>query len=357
MLHPSVAFWTLSILTASATATPLRKRQDTAPQLALYIQEVRTAIYALSIIEAGTASVVCGDSDASGVLEAQGYNVTYAETLICESAVGIEIFPNITQVAADLGTALTELEATQNSSAASVSLPCPDTDTSTLDDAGLDGEAIWNLICSSASQTATAVSASRIISATSANATITATFSSLATTSMPSNFASTTGMRANSTASSGTLEGASLSFGPSASLSKMSGNNSSTVPSSIGPTEVTVTVLQTIWVDDPPLSVTFGSSNSSANSTTTIHITSTRVVLTTVTEPPVGESTTIITATSGSAAQSQRSQNPRPTEPHGHPDMHHRPSSTRLPSWTGLQILPTGNTSLSLAYSSETGCR
>lgn len=82
MLHLCALSSILFSILVLATATPLRTRRDIPQQLALYIQDVRTAIYAVSIIQGGNASTVCSNPDTIDVLETQGLNVTYAETLM-----------------------------------------------------------------------------------------------------------------------------------------------------------------------------------------------------------------------------------------------------------------------------------
>jgi len=71
-------------LVPSTVASPLVRRQNATQyaEIGTYLQQVESALYAVTIIQAGNASAVCSESDLIDTLDTEGYNGTLAQTLM-----------------------------------------------------------------------------------------------------------------------------------------------------------------------------------------------------------------------------------------------------------------------------------
>ncbi|KAI7218375.1 hypothetical protein KC333_g3652 [Hortaea werneckii] len=150
MLLPALV--SLPLLTASS---PFVKRQSgtSIEESDAQIRQVRAAVYAAQVIEAGDAIDVCGQAEAE---TGPPYDAELARTLICEAAIGIDVFSQSSNAVSDLNLALAGLERVAGSSnTLAENLPCNDPPVRPLNEAGLDGPGIWTLICE-AVNTATA---------------------------------------------------------------------------------------------------------------------------------------------------------------------------------------------------------
>ncbi|KAI7544488.1 hypothetical protein KC331_g6780 [Hortaea werneckii] len=153
MLLPALV--SLPLLTASS---PFVKRQSgtSIEDIDAQIRQVRAAAYAAQVIEAGDAIDVCGQAEPE---TGPPYDAELARTLICEAALGIDVFSESSNAVSDLNLALAGLERVAGSSnTLAENLPCNDPPVKPLNEAGLDGPDIWTLICE-ASNTATATTA------------------------------------------------------------------------------------------------------------------------------------------------------------------------------------------------------
>ncbi|GAB1730438.1 hypothetical protein NU195Hw_g2034t1 [Hortaea werneckii] len=113
--------------------------------VSLPLLTVRAAIYAAQVIEAGNAIEVCGQAEAE---TEPPYDAELARTLVCEAAVGIDVFSESSDAVSDLTLALAGLESLAGSSnSPGENLLCNDPPIMPLNEAGLDGPGIWTLIC------------------------------------------------------------------------------------------------------------------------------------------------------------------------------------------------------------------
>ncbi|KAI6856008.1 hypothetical protein KC343_g636 [Hortaea werneckii] len=138
------ALVSLPLLTVSS---PFARRQSGTPieYIDEQIRQVRAAIYAAQVIEAGNAIEVCGQAEAE---TEPPYDTELARTLICEAAVGIDVFSESSDAVSDLTLARAGLERLAGSSnSPAENLPCNDPPIMPLNEAGLDGPGIWTLIC------------------------------------------------------------------------------------------------------------------------------------------------------------------------------------------------------------------
>ncbi|KAI7544304.1 hypothetical protein KC331_g6891 [Hortaea werneckii] len=150
MLLPALV--SLPLLTASS---PFGKRQSgpSIEEIDAQIRQVQAAVVAAQVIEAGDAIDACGQAEPE---TEPPYDAELARTLICEAAIGIDVFSESSNAGADLNLALAGLERVAGSSSTPAeNLSCNDPPVRPLNEAGLDGPGIWTLICE-ASNTATA---------------------------------------------------------------------------------------------------------------------------------------------------------------------------------------------------------
>ncbi|TKA80626.1 hypothetical protein B0A55_01880 [Friedmanniomyces simplex] len=141
----------LSLLGDAVPARSSSLRRQAASDIQQDIQQVNAARYAVSILQAGNATTVCDQPNSTSEWDGATYDPALVEQLICEAAIGIVVFPDLNAAGTDLDlvfTALQSLQQTQNSNLDAQT--CVGFDPSTVDAAGLDGEAIESLICSAA---------------------------------------------------------------------------------------------------------------------------------------------------------------------------------------------------------------
>ncbi|TKA61159.1 hypothetical protein B0A55_11569 [Friedmanniomyces simplex] len=150
-MHLLLTSTLLSLLGDAAPARSSSFTRQAASDIEQDIQQVNAARYTVSVLQAGNATTVCNQPNSTSEWDGATYYPALAEQLICEAAIGIVVFPDLNAAATDLElvfTALQSLQQTQNSNVDAQT--CAGFDPSTLDAAGLDGEAIESLICSAA---------------------------------------------------------------------------------------------------------------------------------------------------------------------------------------------------------------
>ncbi|KAK1091132.1 hypothetical protein LTR48_006912 [Friedmanniomyces endolithicus] len=147
-------FLTLTLLSCfcdSTAARPSRFRRQTAPPIEQYLEQVNAARYAVDVLQVNNATNVCNSPNSTSEWDGAAYDPVLAEQLVCESAIGIVVFPDLNIAATNLDlvfTALQNVQQTQHSNLDAQT--CAGFDPSTLDAAGLDGEVIVSVICSAA---------------------------------------------------------------------------------------------------------------------------------------------------------------------------------------------------------------
>lgn len=173
MGQPLITALLYTVVIAAITAKPIERRQTPAPLIDEYITQVRTALYVISSLQTFNYSDSCNDLDLPARLDSYGYDGEYAEQLLCEAAVGIQIFTDLDRAETDATNALEALESLKGSQAG-VGGPqwassCGSVGVRTLNEAGLDGFGIRDAICSAAVETTTLTIESTATESTSAS--------------------------------------------------------------------------------------------------------------------------------------------------------------------------------------------
>ncbi|KAK5684773.1 hypothetical protein LTS10_002847 [Elasticomyces elasticus] len=186
----SLLFLALAISSETlATAWPGGHRRQATTDAEHDIEDVNAARYALSVIQAGNATSTCGQPDPSSSWNGSAYSSALAEQLItdyassCEVAIGIDVFSDVAAAMTNLDLVFAALQSLQQTQSSNVGAQtCASFDPSTLNEAGLDGEAIRALICSTitaSSASPSFVSTSLVLSASSTPAVSTSPESTL----------------------------------------------------------------------------------------------------------------------------------------------------------------------------------
>ncbi|KAK3073125.1 hypothetical protein LTR53_005557 [Teratosphaeriaceae sp. CCFEE 6253] len=135
----------------SSSAASVGSRRQITPAIEQYIEQVNAARYAVSVIQADNATALCEQDTPPQQWDGEKYSSAVAVQLICEAAVGIVVFSNLNKAATDLDLAFAALKNLQQSRPSGLDAQqCADFDPGTLNEAGLDGEAIGSLFCSRA---------------------------------------------------------------------------------------------------------------------------------------------------------------------------------------------------------------
>ncbi|KAK5173729.1 uncharacterized protein LTR77_002410 [Saxophila tyrrhenica] len=147
LLHYTLASLLFSTL-LQVQALAVERRQDASSDVGPYISQIRTALYVIASTKADNTSASCADSSLPAMLDSEGYYGTYAHQLLCETAIGIQIWPDIDQASDDLTATLEDLYSVQSGgTAAARADSCRAINLATLDQAGLDGSGMQDVVC------------------------------------------------------------------------------------------------------------------------------------------------------------------------------------------------------------------
>ena len=141
------------------------RSQDPGALLTQYIAQVKTAIYVINSVQANNVSSSCADTGLIDKLNASGYEASTLKdccmTIVasvlrrltdracrCETAIGTELFSNLQQASSDMQNALDGLNDLHSDGAFISHLSsCQNLNIDTLNEAGLDGFEIRQVIC------------------------------------------------------------------------------------------------------------------------------------------------------------------------------------------------------------------
>ncbi|KAK4552528.1 hypothetical protein LTR86_010372 [Recurvomyces mirabilis] len=121
-------------------------RQSGLQGITTYLQQVNAARFDIAITQAGNESAFCGHLDQDTTYNGQPYDAALAEQLICETASGIIIFPDLKGAAVNLTVAYEALQSARQG--ATTSSDCADLDVGSLGAAGINGTAVQSIVCS-----------------------------------------------------------------------------------------------------------------------------------------------------------------------------------------------------------------
>ncbi|KAK3723535.1 hypothetical protein LTR37_001787 [Vermiconidia calcicola] len=269
----------LILVSTLATCTPLHRRQDSVEDIPEYSKQVRTAIYVIDNIRAGNASDSCAAVHLAEQLDLGGYDGKYGHGLLCEAAIGIEIFSDLERASNDMRTALEGLSSAQSGDNAPDR--CQILNVDTLNEAGLDGAAIRSAICGAAvsasptsSTTGSTATSSQSATALKPTATAVTSSSEASSSSTPESgmeqsstptFAANTSSESPSTSVVEPTSASSSTLSPTATsapaiTTPFASPASSTSQQPINVSVVTVTVYETVWVGQGPASAITSSS-------------------------------------------------------------------------------------------------
>ncbi|KAK3713018.1 hypothetical protein LTR37_008703 [Vermiconidia calcicola] len=274
----------LILISTLAICTSLHHRQDFLEDIPEYAKQVRTAIYVIENLRAGNASDSCADAGLVEQLDLGGYDGAYCHGLLCEAAIGIEIFSDLERASGDMRTTLEGLSSAQSGENASDR--CQMLNVNTLNEAGLDGASIRSAICGPTDSTSSTPSTAGTTT-TSSQSAIAFEPTATAVTSLSEATSSSTPDPETEQLSTPTLFTSTSSESPSTSVVVSTSTSSSslspmdttaptttttlTSPSSsiseqpISVSIITVTVYETVWVGQASTSEI---SSTTANPTT-----------------------------------------------------------------------------------------
>ncbi|GAB7357998.1 hypothetical protein MBLNU230_g0164t1 [Neophaeotheca triangularis] len=113
-----------------------------------YVYQVNTARFAIGIIRSGQAAMSCDPANLVEVYNEQGYDGQYAQQLLCASAAGFDLFPDVEEALHGTDITLAALRARRANPAGTLrGVDCDAFDVDVLYQADLDGAAIQDLVC------------------------------------------------------------------------------------------------------------------------------------------------------------------------------------------------------------------
>ena len=74
------------LLYAFVTTTPLHKRQTASTDKDQYIEQVKTALYAVDIVQSGNSSTACANPTLPGEFDDEGYDGDLAQQIMLAQA-------------------------------------------------------------------------------------------------------------------------------------------------------------------------------------------------------------------------------------------------------------------------------
>lgn len=144
----------LAFLVAPTTSTPIEQRstsRDLTQVIDLFLLQTRSALYVATQISLANSTISCSNNstmlpdDDNNNGSSSRLDPSLTHLLLCQAAIGIEIFPNLTQAKTEMAFAIEKLEAIKNKIAFS---ECGGRRRfETLGQAGIDEASITALIC------------------------------------------------------------------------------------------------------------------------------------------------------------------------------------------------------------------